>query len=65
MDADACALFESQQKHAFSIFVSSIKESSVLPVLRKYSDPNATYYGDAQMLYAELVAHFTQGLTGK
>ena len=29
MDDDACALFESQQKHAFGILVSSIKESSV------------------------------------
>ena len=65
IDDDACALFESQQKHAFGILVSSIKESSVLPVLCKYSAPNATYYRDAQILYAELVAHFTQGLTGK
>ena len=65
MDDNACALFESQQKHAFGILISSIKQSIVLPVLHKYSKPNATYYGDAQILYAELVAHFTQGLTGK
>ena len=65
MDDNACALFESQQKHAFGILISSIKESSVLRVLCKYSEPNATYYRDAQMLYAELVAHFTQGLMGK
>ena len=26
-------------------------------------DPNATYYGDAQRLYQDLVAHYTQGLS--
>ena len=34
--------FELQQKHAFGILVANIKESSVLPVIRHYSDPNAT-----------------------
>ena len=39
-DGDACALFDAQQKHAFGILVSSIKESSILLTLCKYSDPN-------------------------
>ena len=60
-DSDACSLFEAQQKHAFGILVSTIKESSALPVLRKYSDPKVPNYGDAQLLYTDLVAHFTQG----
>ena len=64
-DDDACALYDAQQKHAFGILVSSIKESSILPTLCKYSDPNVPDYGDAQMLYTDLVAHYTQGLSGR
>ena len=48
VNADACTVFELQQKHAFSLLVSNVKESSALPVVQKYSDPNATYYSDAQ-----------------
>ena len=55
-DDDGCTLFDAQQKHAFGILVSSIKESSILPTLRKYSDPNVPDYGDAQMLYTKMVA---------
>ena len=65
IDLDACTVFELQQKHAFSLLVSNVKESSTLPVIRKYSDPNATYYSDAQQLYQDLVAHCTQGLSGQ
>ena len=65
MDTDGCTVFNLQQKHAFGILVSSVKESSALPVICKYSDPNAQDYGDAQMLYSDLVSHYTQGLTGK
>ena len=64
-DDDACSLFDAQQKHAFGILVSSIKESNILPALRKYSDPNVPDYGDAQMLYTNLVANYTQGLSGR
>ena len=64
-DDDACALFDAQQKHAFGILVSSIKESSILPTLHKYSDPNVPDYGDAQMLYTDLVTHYTQDLSGR
>ena len=64
-DDDACTLFDAQQKHAFGILVSSIKESSSLPTLRKYSDPNLPDYEDAQMLNNDLVAHYTQGLSGR
>ena len=41
-----------------------LKESSVLPVIRKYSDPNATNYSNAQLLYDDLVSHFMKGLSG-
>ena len=45
MDADGSHLFALQQKHAFGILVSSVKESSALPVVHKYSDPNAQVMG--------------------
>ena len=64
-DDDACTLFDAQQKHAFGILVSSIKESSILPTRCKYSDPNVPDYGNAQMLYTDLVTHYTQGLSGR
>ena len=64
-DDDVWSLFDAQQKHAFGILVSSIKESSILPTLCKYSDPNVPDYGDAQMFYTNLVAHYTQGLSGR
>ena len=64
-DDDACALFDAQQKHAFGTLVSSIKESSILLTLCKYSDPNVPDYSDAQMLYTDLVTHYTQGLSGR
>ena len=42
-----------------------IKESIALPVVCQYSDPNASDYGNAQLLYQDLVAHYTRGLTGR
>ena len=59
------AVFGLQQKHAFGILMVNIKESSALPVVYRYSDPNASNYGNAQLLYQDLVAHYTQGLTGR
>ena len=65
LDIDACTVFDLQQKHAFGLLVSNVKESSVLPIICKYSEPNATNYGDAQLLYDDLVSHFTKGLSGR
>ena len=64
-DSDATTVFDLQQKHAFGILISNIKESSALPLVRRFSDANVPDYGDAQMLYHSLVAHYTQGLTGR
>ena len=44
--------------------MANVKESSALPVICHYSDPNATDYRDAQMLYQNL-SHYSQGLTGR
>ena len=65
LDIDACTVFDLQQKHAFGLLVSNVKESSVLPIIRKYSNPNATNYGVTQLLYDDLVSHFTKGLSGR
>ena len=64
VDTDACTVFELQKKYTFGILVTTIKESSAQPIIRKYSDPNAIHYGDAQLLYDDLVSHYTKGLTG-
>ena len=63
VNTDACTVFELQKKYAFGILVTTIKESSALPIVHKYSDPNAIHYGDAQFLYDDLVSHYTKGLT--
>ena len=64
MDYDTTKVYKLQQKHAFRILVANVKQSSVLPVICCYSDPNTTDYGDAQMLYQNCVSQYTQGLTG-
>ena len=63
-NTDTCTVFDLQQKHLFGLLVSTLKESSMLPFTRQYSDLNAADYGDAQMLYHDLIAHYTQGLSG-
>ena len=65
LDCDAENVFDLQQKHAFGILVANAKESSAMPIIHCYSDPQATDYGDAQQLYAHLVTHYTQGLSGR
>ena len=65
LDHDEVKVFELKQKHAFTILVANVKEPSVLPIIRKYADSNATHYGNAQLLYYNIEAHYTQGLTGR
>ena len=65
LDCDAENVFDLQQKHAFGILVANVKESSAMPIIHCYSDPQATDYGDAQQLYPHLVTHYTQGLSGR
>ena len=55
------APFLNSRKNTFSLLVANLKESSALPVIQKYSGPNAADYGDAQLLNQVLVAHYTQG----
>ena len=65
LDHDEVNVFELKQKHAFTILVANVKEPSVLPIVHKYADSNATQYGNAQLLYYDIVAHYTQGLSGR
>ena len=64
MGADVDTVFELQEKHAFRLLVTNVKELSAFPVVQKHSDPDATHYGDAQCLYKDLIAHYTHGLSG-
>ena len=65
LDHDEVKVFELKQKHAFTILVANVKEPSVLPIIHKYADSNATHYGSAQLLDYDIVAHYTQGLMGR
>ena len=65
LDHDEVKVFELKQKHAFTILVANVKEPSVLSIVCKCADSNATHYGNAQLLYYNIVAHYTQGLTGQ
>ena len=65
LDHDEVKVFELKQKHTFTILVANVKEPSVLPIVHKYADSNATHDGNAQLLYYNIVAHYTQGLTGR
>ena len=65
LDHDEVNVFELKQKHAFTILVANVKEPSVLPIVHKYANSNETHYGNAQLLYYDIVAHYTQGLTGR
>ena len=59
-------LFMRVKKFAMSVFTSTLMEAESLTILRRYSDPNDnTRYGDAQALYADLVATMTTGAPGR
>ena len=65
LDHDEVKVFELKQKLTFTILVANVKEQSVLPIICKYADSNATDYGNAHLLYYNIVANHTQGLTGQ
>ena len=65
LDHDEVKVFELKQKHAFTILVVNVKEPSVLPIVHKSADSNTTHYRNAQLLYYDIVAHYTQGVNGQ
>ena len=62
---DDIALFKMQQDFTFSVLTTHVLESRGLLIVRKYSefDKNPELYGDAQKIYAELVAEYQEGTT--
>ena len=57
------AMFEAAQAFIFAVLTSTLLEPSAAALVRKYSGKVAKHPGNAQMLHAELVTKFTQGIT--
>ncbi len=64
-DPDAMALFDSQQRFMYSVFSKVLTESKAADILRKYSNPKDTNFGDAQSIYADLLDHYEGGAQGR
>ena len=55
-------MFEAAQAFIFAVLTSTLLEPSAAVLVRKYSGKVAKHPGNAQMLHAELVTKFTQGI---
>ena len=64
-DADAVALFDSQQRFMFSVFSKALTEPKAQDILRKYTNPKSADFGDAQSIYADLVDYYEGGAQGR
>ncbi len=64
-DAEEVELFESQKRFMYSVFTKVVTEPSAVDILRNYSDPSDSKFGDSQMLYADLCDHFEGGAIGQ
>jgi hypothetical protein len=60
-DDDAVKLFEYQQRFMYSVFCKVLQEGKASDILREYSDPKKSNFGDAQSIYADLCDHFEGG----
>jgi hypothetical protein len=56
------AKFKMAQMFAFSVLTAQIQEPSAQAIVRKYSIPGTTEYGNAQRLYEDLVSKFEGGV---
>ena len=63
--AEEIDLFDSVKKFAFSVFSHVLQEPTSVRILRKYSTPGSTDFGDSQKLYDDLVKAMTTGASGK
>ncbi len=64
--AEEIALFEKQEKFAFSVFTSTLQEATATEILRRYANPTDTArFGKAQALYANLCTAMTSGNAGE
>jgi len=60
-DGDAVHLFKSQQRFMYSVFTKVLTEGKAVDILRNYSNPRSTTFGDAQLIYSDLCDHFDGG----
>ena len=61
----AIALFDEQQKFMFSVFATTLKESSAASLYDTYAIEGDDNYGNAQLIWRDLVQLFSEGQAGK
>lgn len=63
--ASARQLFVQVCGFMICVFATKIKESTSIPLVRKYTDdPSASHYNNAQLLFKDLVENHESGVTG-
>ncbi len=58
-------LFDRKQRYVFQALTKTLLEPSTAKILRRYSDANLSDYGDAQMLFSDLITNVSEGVVGK
>ena len=64
-DDAAIALFDEQQKFMFSVFATTLKESSAASLYDTYAIEGDDNYGNAQLIWRDLIQLFSEGQAGK
>ena len=64
-DAAATALFNEQQKFMFSVFATTLKESSAASLYDMYAIEGDANCGNAQLIWRDLIQLFSEGQAGK
>jgi hypothetical protein len=60
-DLDEVELFANQQRFMYSVFTKCLTEGKAVDILRNYSNPKDTNFGDAQAIYSDLCDYFEGG----
>ena len=55
--------FNKKQKFAFAVFTHTLKESSTVEIVCRYSILETASYGNTQGLYTDLMTHMQEGIT--
>ena len=64
-DDAAIALFDEQQKFMFSVFATTLKESSAASLYDTYAIEGDDNYGNAQLIWHDLIQVFSEGQARK
>ena len=64
-DDAAIALFEEQQTFMFSVFATTLKESSAASLYDTYAIEGDDNYDNAQLIWRDLIQFFSEGQAGK